>query len=197
MLVHWKILVHWFGLLATWPQVDYFISGPPFLHFKNQENCNVVNKYGEWPTLSLSVAFPNPSWSLLHPLPSSSPARLLRVLSQLEWTSQTGAHLFAFPSSSFGFSFKLFPNFLSCRISCSVVFLQFPFCFHIFTQTPEHSPLSPFFLLSYHFVVLQRLPLQVPACHRKRSSGKRHSLILPSLTLESSESLGLWRYWHS
>lgn len=87
-------------------------------------------------------------------------------LSQLEWASLTGAHLFAFPSSSSGFSFKLFPSFPCCWISCSVVFLSldnFSFAFiflhthtHTFACTPSFH-FSCFLLCSYHFEILETL----------------------------------------
>lgn len=109
-------------------------------------------------------------------------------LSQLEWTRLTEARLFAFLSSSFGFSFKLFPSFPSCWISCSVVFLSlssdsFPFAF-IFLHT-HTLHFSYFLLCSYHFEILETLPLQFPRFRQKWSSEKPP--LLDSAVLNTGE----------
>lgn len=91
-------------------------------------------KYGEWPTMSFWSV---PTVSAVPCLWSPPPPKVLRALSQPEWTSPTGTHLFAFPSSSVGFSFKLFsqpPLLLDFLLCCVSLFRQFPFCFHIFTH---------------------------------------------------------------
>lgn len=95
---------------------------------------------------------------------SCHPSLFLRALSQAEWPRLMGAHLFAFPSSSVGFSFKLFSSFHSFWISCSVVFLSsdnFPFAFTFLhtRHTYAHmcvAGLFPFILCFYHCEILER-----------------------------------------
>lgn len=103
-------------------------------------------EYGEWPTVSFYVDSPNLFSSLRFPLFSKSLPKILRVLSQPEWTRLTGDHLFAFPSSSFGFGFKLFSSFPYCWIFCSVFLSSdnFPFAF-IFLHTCACTHTCPLF----------------------------------------------------
>lgn len=109
-----------------------------------------MTEYDERPTVGFSMGCPNPYWHFLLPLPSSSWSKIWGFC-PIQNTSLTGARLFAFPSSSSGFSLKLFSSFSSCWISCSVFLSSdsFPFAF-VFshTHTETQNMLSSFVTLS-------------------------------------------------
>lgn len=96
----------------------------------------------------------------------------LENLSQLDCTSLTGAHLFAFfPSFSFGFSFKL--DFLLCYFSPFFFRPFLPSCFYKHTCTYALH-FSCFLLCSYHFEILE------PASAAPRVSPK---MVIPKAAL--------------
>lgn len=147
-----------FCLLAVIAGKIFNLFGTPFPHLKNEENNNFSWVSLKW---NMRKCGSGPEYLCLLPQPvlKSPASSALRFsiqdpegLSQLDCTSLTGAHLFAFfPSFSFGFSFKL--DFLLCYFSPFSFRPFLPSCFthtHLYACPPLFM-LSPLLLLLWDF----------------------------------------------